>query len=244
MNLQIKYRPVSELVPYANNARKHDEKNVAEIAAAISKYGFLDPVAVDKNGVLVWGHGRVLAAKQLNISKIPVIALPSDLTDDELKALRLQHNKLAEKSGWDVDKLAAELDALDVSGFDVGSIGFSDKELDELLGSLGELEVPTFAPANPPAPMVQPTPAAPPPNLAAYTTDEIETPEDTAPPSYGPAPQAKQPNASDDEYSQFALTMLHDNKRELLDVLNEVRTAHELEKLEDALMLVVRAYKV
>jgi len=244
MNLQIKYRPVSELVPYANNARKHDEKNVAEIAAAISKYGFLDPVAVDKHGVLVWGHGRVLAAKQLNISKIPVIALPSDLTDDELKALRLQHNKLAEKSGWDVDKLAAELGALDVSGFDISSIGFSTSELDTLLGEIGELEPPSFAPANPPV-AATPQPAAPPPNLTAYSppeADELET--DDSPQAYDPPPQARQPNASDDEYSQFALTMLHEHKRELLDVLHNVRTAHELEKLEDALMLVVRAYKV
>lgn len=244
MKLEIKYRAVSALIPYANNARKHDEKNVAEIAAAISRFGFLDPVAVDKDGVLVWGHGRVLAAQRLNITKIPVIELPADLSTDQLKALRLQHNQLATKSGWDVDKLAAELDSLDVSGFDIGSIGFSDKELNDLLGSLDALEVPTFAPANPPV-AATPQPAAPPPNLTAYSppeADELET--DDSPQAYDPPPQARQPNASDDEYSQFALTMLHDNKRELLDVLHNVRTAHELEKLEDALMLVVRAYKV
>lgn len=118
-NLKIEYLDISELLPYAKNARKHDKKDIDNIAKSIEKYGFNDPIgiATDKN-IIIEGHGRVLACKKLGIKQVPCIRL-DHMTEKERREYALLHNKLQELSDWDIDLIAEEIADLDFDGFDV-----------------------------------------------------------------------------------------------------------------------------
>jgi ParB-like chromosome segregation protein Spo0J len=100
--------PVAALVPYAENARTHSPAQVAQIASSIAEFGFVNPVLLDGAGVLVAGHGRVMAAKQLGMTSVPAIRL-AHLTEPQARALRLADNQIALNSGWDEALLAAEI---------------------------------------------------------------------------------------------------------------------------------------
>lgn len=114
--MRIENRPLAELTPYRANAKKHDAVQVANVAESIRQYGFVQPVVVDADGVIVIGHCRVLAAEKLGMVEVPCVCV-DDLTPEQVNALRLVDNKTNE-SPWDVDLLAAELPELDLSGFD------------------------------------------------------------------------------------------------------------------------------
>ena len=114
--MEIKMRRLSELVPYAANAKKHDARQVANVAESIRQFGFVQPVVVDRDGVIVIGHCRALAAKKLGMVEVPCVCV-DDLTPEQVNALRLVDNKTNE-SPWDLDLLAAELPELDLSAFD------------------------------------------------------------------------------------------------------------------------------
>ena len=150
--------PVASLVPYAANARTHSELQVAQIAASIAEFGFVNPVLVDAAGVLVAGHGRVLAAKKLGLASVPAIRL-AHLTEAQARALRLADNQIALNSGWDEALLAAELARIRDEGVvDLDVLGFSGLELDQLLaaadgGDDGALDE---APPLPEAPITRP----------------------------------------------------------------------------------------
>lgn len=113
MSLEIIEMPVADLVPYAMNAKLHPDSQVAQIAASIEEFGMNDPIAVwhDKDGapIIVEGHGRVLALQKLKRKTCPVICL-DDLSDTQRRAYTLVHNQLTLNSGWDADKLEAELE--------------------------------------------------------------------------------------------------------------------------------------
>src|SRR4051794_17752596 len=98
---------VSGLLPYANNARTHSPEQVAQIAASIAEFGFTVPVLIDEHGVLVAGHGRVLAARALGLDAVPTIRL-GHLSEAQLRAYRLADNQLALNAGWDEALLAQE----------------------------------------------------------------------------------------------------------------------------------------
>ena len=98
--LQLEMMPVASLAPYAANARMHPTEQVAQIAASIREFGFTVPVLVDDAGVLIAGHGRVLAAKALGLDEVPVIQL-GHLTEAQARAYRLADNQLALNSAWD-----------------------------------------------------------------------------------------------------------------------------------------------
>lgn len=117
---------LAELVPYAANAKKHDARQVANLAESIRRYGFVQPVVVDANNVIVIGHGRVLGAKEAGLEEVPCVCV-DNLAPEQVRELRLLDNKLNE-SAWDLDLLAGELPGLDLSGFDL-EWGLSD-ELD------------------------------------------------------------------------------------------------------------------
>ena len=125
--------PVSVLVPYARNARTHSDAQVAQIAASIAEFGWTNPILVDGDKGLIAGHGRLLAARKLELNEVPVIEL-SHLTPEQKKAYILADNRLAENAGWDQELLKLELAELKSADFDLELMGFSDKELDELLG--------------------------------------------------------------------------------------------------------------
>ena len=115
--LKIEYIDVDKLTPYDKNTRKHEKFDVDVIAKSIEKYGFDDPIGIwgDKNTV-VEGHGRLLAAKQLGMDKVPCIRL-DHLTDEQRREYAIMHNKSAEQSTWDFDLLSEELADLDLDDF-------------------------------------------------------------------------------------------------------------------------------
>ena len=138
--LKITYRKIGELIPYTGNARTHSDKQIAQIAASIRKFGFTNPVLIDEEGGIVAGHGRVAAAKQLGIAEVPTIVL-GHLTPTERRAYVIADNRLAELAGWDREILKIEFQALaelDLD-FDLEITGFETAELDLLLDdSAGE----------------------------------------------------------------------------------------------------------
>ena len=133
--LQVVTLPVVALVPYAENARTHSDAQVAQIAASIQQFGFVNPVLVDAAGVLVAGHGRVMAARQLGLASVPAIRL-AHLTEAQARALRLADNQIALNSGWDEALLAGEIARIrDEAVVDLDVLGFSGLDLDRLLAA-------------------------------------------------------------------------------------------------------------
>jgi len=108
---QIQLWSIDRLIPYARNARTHSDAQVAEIAASVAAFGFLTPILVDADGVIIAGHGRVLASRKLGLERVPVIIV-SHLSDPERRAYALADNKLALNAEWDADLLKVELTAL------------------------------------------------------------------------------------------------------------------------------------
>ena len=127
--LHVEYIDIDKLQPYANNARKHNDKDINAIVASIEEFGFADPIGVwSDNNIIVEGHGRLEAAKRLGLDKVPIIRL-DHLTDEQRRAYTLAHNKTAELSRWDFDVLDLELD--DIPEIDMTQFGF--EFVDELL---------------------------------------------------------------------------------------------------------------
>lgn len=114
--MRVVEKKLDDLIPYAKNAKRHDETQIANVAESIRQFGFVQPIVVDKNGVIVIGHCRALAAKRLGMEKVPCVAV-DELTDEQVKALRIIDNKTNE-SPWDYDLLGDELADIDLSGFD------------------------------------------------------------------------------------------------------------------------------
>lgn len=114
--MRVVEKKLDDLIPYAKNAKRHDETQIANVAESIKQFGFVQPIVVDKNGVIVIGHCRALAAKRLGMEKVPCVAV-DELTDEQVKALRIVDNKTNE-SPWDYDLLGDELADIDLSGFD------------------------------------------------------------------------------------------------------------------------------
>jgi DNA modification methylase len=123
---------VSKLIPYARNSRTHSEEQVIQIAGSIQEFGFTNPVLIGTDNDIIAGHGRVMAAKKLGISKVPCIRL-GHLTDAQKKAYIIADNKLALNAGWDEELLAIELTELNEEEFDLGLTGFSEEEIAGLL---------------------------------------------------------------------------------------------------------------
>ncbi|GER08799.1 hypothetical protein GCM10007972_24630 [Iodidimonas muriae] len=133
----IEQWPIEKLVPFAANARLHSERQVTLLAGSLAEYGWLVPCLIDGGGVLIAGHGRVLAAKQLGLETVPVIRV-EHLTEAQVRAYRIADNKLTEIGGWDEDLLAAELRALDDENLSLDGLGFEEAELDRLMTLLDE----------------------------------------------------------------------------------------------------------
>ena len=115
--MEIVMRKVSELTPYGLNAKKHDDKQVDNVANSIKRFGWQQPIVIDENGVVVIGHCRLMAAKKLKLKEVPV-TVASGLTEDEIKELRIADNKTNE-SPWDLGLLAEDIEGLDFEGFDL-----------------------------------------------------------------------------------------------------------------------------
>ena len=136
--IELERWAITDLTPYELNVKKHDKEQVARIAAAISRFGFDQPIVVDKNGVIIKGHGRRLAAIELGMTSVPVWCR-RDLSADEVRAARLADNRVA-ISDIDPEMLRMELDGLDA---DLSGI-FDLKELEFAVADLGLMNPDVF----------------------------------------------------------------------------------------------------
>jgi DNA modification methylase len=129
--MEIIKKPIDSLIPYAKNARVHDEAQIAQIAGSIKEFGFNNPVLIDKDNGIIAGHGRVMAARKLGLTEVPTILL-DHLNETQRKAYILADNRIAINSTWDNEMLSLELMDIkdDVS---LAMLGFSVDELDALL---------------------------------------------------------------------------------------------------------------
>ena len=124
--------PLERLVPYAKNSRTHSDAQVAQIAASIREWGWTTPILVDEAGSIIAGHGRLQAARRLQMTEVPVV-VASGWSEAQKRAYVIADNKLALNAGWDNELLALELAELDGLGFDVELTGFSDEEIKALM---------------------------------------------------------------------------------------------------------------
>jgi ParB-like chromosome segregation protein Spo0J len=132
--LKILYKTRDWFAPYENNSRTHTKSQVKQIADSIQQFGFTNPILATSEGTVIAGHGRLMAAATLNLDDIPVIILDG-LTPEQQRAYVIADNKLALNAGWDYEMLAAEIDALNDTGFDVSLLGFSSAEINDMIGT-------------------------------------------------------------------------------------------------------------
>ena len=130
---------VNVLIPYVNNARTHDDAQIAQIAGSIKEFGFNNPVLIADDNSIIAGHGRVMAARKLGMDGVPCVRL-SHLTDSQRKAYILADNRIAMNSDWDSNLLALELKELDAEGMDLSMLGFDADEINALLNPVTETE--------------------------------------------------------------------------------------------------------
>lgn len=129
--LAIEMWPIKKVLPYAGNAKEHPELQIDQIASSIQQFGFVNPVLVDANGILIAGHGRILSAQKLGLKKIPVIQL-GYLSEAQAKALRLADNVIPSKGTWNPDLVELELASLKSLNFDLQPLGLDNIEFPEL----------------------------------------------------------------------------------------------------------------
>lgn len=137
--LKVTYQSPAALQPRATNPRTHSKRQIRQIADSIERFGFNNPVLVDRDGGIVAGHGRVQAAKLIGLETVPTIRL-EDLPEAEIRAYVIADNRLAELAGWDDEMLAIELHGLLELDFDVSLTGFETPEIDILIGGLNGRE--------------------------------------------------------------------------------------------------------
>ena len=140
--MEITNKRIADIIPYAANAKKHDKRQINNVAESIKQYGFVQPIVIDRDGVIVIGHCRALAAKKLGMQEVPCVCV-DDLTPEQVNALRLVDNK-SNESDWDYDLLADEIPGLDLSAFD-----FDWGLRDELDTSVVEDDYDPVLPAEP-----------------------------------------------------------------------------------------------
>jgi ParB-like chromosome segregation protein Spo0J len=135
------------LIPYARNARTHDDQQVAQIAASIREWGWTNPVLVDEDGTIIAGHGRVLAARKLRIPDVPMM-ITAGWSEGQKRAYTIADNKLTLNGHWDEDLLSLELGELEVLGFDLDLIGFTEDERASLADHMTEGLTNRFCPTS------------------------------------------------------------------------------------------------
>lgn len=123
---------IDKIKMYDNNTKEHPEWQVEQIKKSIQEFGFNDPIAIDEKGIIIEGHGRFLALKDLGYTEIEVIRL-NHLTEEQKKAYAIAHNKLTMNTDFDTEKLRMELSKLEESNFDLSVLGFENIELEEIM---------------------------------------------------------------------------------------------------------------
>jgi hypothetical protein len=129
--LHVEQISVTDLIPFAKNSRTHSDSQVAQIAGSIREFGFTNPILIDEKNGIIAGHGRLLAARKLNLDDVPCIRLEG-LTEAQKRAYVIADNKIALNAGWDEKLLALELKELGDLGFDTDKTGFTSEEIAQL----------------------------------------------------------------------------------------------------------------
>lgn len=137
---------IDKITPYDKNAKIHTENQIKSLVEVIKTQGWDVPIVVDKDGVIIKGHGRRLAAMSMGLKKVPVI-VRRDMTDNQVKAARLSDNRVA-MGDFDVNAIKDELEALRTDGFDLSTMGFDEKEVSMMLGDLDSLDFDAFDQEN------------------------------------------------------------------------------------------------
>ena len=130
--LHVEYRKIETLIPFARNPRTHSEAQIAKLASSIVEFGWTQPILVDGANGIIAGHGRLAAARKLDLLEVPVIEL-GHLTPAQKRAYVIADNRLALDAGWDEELLSLEMAELSESGYDLALTGFSNEEIEELL---------------------------------------------------------------------------------------------------------------
>ncbi len=128
MKIKVEYKATVKLIPYENNTRTHSTEQIQQIADSIIEFGFTNPILIDSDNGIVAGHGRYMAAQQLQLTEVPTIML-SGLTEAQRRAYVIADNKLSLNSGWNTEMLKQELLELKELDFDISLTAFTDPEL-------------------------------------------------------------------------------------------------------------------
>lgn len=134
VNISVELWPISRLIPRVTNPRTHTPEQVKQVAASIKEFGWTNPILVGADNDVIAGHARLLAARQLQLTEVPVIQL-AHLSDSQRRALVIADNQLALNAGWSEEMLQLELQALQEADFDLSLVGFDDEELARLLAA-------------------------------------------------------------------------------------------------------------
>lgn len=173
-SLAIEYLPLADLTPYARNSRTHSPEQVEALAHSIRTFGFNNPVLIDGDGVIVAGHGRVMAASRACLEQVPCIRL-AHLSEAQRRAYVIADNKMADMGGWDMATLAGEIEELMMdaaAGLQLADFGLDDDAFAGLAGFMPDLE-PT-APKPKPAAKPAPRGAEDPGNDGTPTADDYQ----------------------------------------------------------------------
>jgi DNA modification methylase len=144
---EIKSVPISELIPYVNNARKHSEIQIQQIAASIKEFGFNNPILIDSENGIIAGHGRMEGARLLGLDSVPCIEV-KHLTEAQKKAFIIADNQIATRSEWDFEKLQIEVEGLNAEDFNLDLLGFDPSQIIGMLDSNEGLTDPDEIPEN------------------------------------------------------------------------------------------------
>src|ERR1700674_1737657 len=147
-DLEVRAWPIARIVPYARNSRKIPERAIDKVAASIKEFGWRVPIVVDRDGIVICGHTRLLAAKKLGLQQVPV-HVADNLTPAQVKAYRLMDNRSHEETDWDLDELGPELEELRGLDFDLELTGFDEHEIADFLADPGADDRANLVPAVP-----------------------------------------------------------------------------------------------
>lgn len=140
---QMELVPIDKLIPYANNARTHSAEQINKLRSSLREFGFINPVIIDKDYGIIAGHGRVAAARAEGISEVPCV-FADHLTDAQKKAYILADNRMALDADWDEELLRVEIESLQAENFDIGLIGFDEKEIASLFDTDADVKEDDF----------------------------------------------------------------------------------------------------